>query len=96
MTDDEDRELIVKMAVFGKQVDQFMSTDIGRYLLDRSDDEAVKALTAFKTCDPTDVNTVIKLQNIIKQSENFRLWLDEAVTDGLKALNILEDRYDHE
>jgi hypothetical protein len=88
----EDKDLIVRRAIFGKQVDNFFSSDIGKYLLARADDEAEQALVAFKTCDPTDVSKVTGIQNKILQSENFKTWLEEAVMDGLQALNILEDR----
>lgn len=96
MSDSEDRELIVRRAMFGKQVDIFMSSDIGKYLLARAKDESDQAFEAFKKCDSSNSVEVLRIQNIITQSDKFKSWLDEAVTDGLQALDILEDRTDHE
>lgn len=88
----EDRDLLIRRATFGKQVDIFMSSDIGRYMVSRATDEAEEALQAFKTCDPTDTNKVRELQHTILQAEKVKRWLEDAVQDGLQAINIIEDR----
>lgn len=88
----EDAELIVKRAVFGKQVEQFLNSDIGRYMVQRATLRAESAVESFKRCDPSDVAQVRKLQNEILWAESFSDWLSAAVTDGLQALNIIEER----
>lgn len=85
-------ELIIRRAMFGKQVDQFMVSDIGRYLMARAVDETESAIAEFKKCDAANVEGVRRIQTKMQLAEQFQSWLSEAVTDGLQALNILEDR----
>ncbi len=85
-------ELTVRRAIFGKQVDNFLGSDIGKYLMMRAIDESKEALQAFRTCDPSDAVQVAELQRQINQAEKFQQWLEEAVSDGLQAMNVLDDR----
>ena len=80
------------VATFGEQVQNFMNSDVGRYLIGRADQQSEEAFFQFKHCDVNDVEKVRSLQNTILRSEEFKLWLGEAVQDGLHSLNILENR----
>lgn len=88
----DSKELLLRRAAFGKQIEQFMSSDIGKYLLARAADEVIEAFDELKKCDPRDGKTVEKFQNRIYRAESFRQWLMDAVLDGINAFNIIEDR----
>ena len=88
----ENRDLIIRRATFGKQVDIFMSSDIGRYMINRAAEESRSAFEEFKKCDSSNINNVQRLQNKILRSENIQQWLEDAVIDGLHAIKIMEDR----
>jgi molybdopterin converting factor small subunit len=87
---DEEQEVLVRRAIFGKQVEDFLSSDIGRYLLVRAADQAETAMDKLKVCVPTEGKTVQALQNDIYVAESIRTWLAQAIQDGINALNIIE------
>ena len=88
----ESKELLLHRAAFGKQVEQFLNTDIGKYLMNRATDEVIDAFSEFKKCDARDGKTIEKVQNKIYRAESFKQWLTDAVLDGVTAYNIIEDR----
>jgi hypothetical protein len=87
---DEEQEILVKRAIFGKQVENFLSSDIGRYILARAEDQAATAMDKLKTCTPTEGRLVQSLQNDIYKAESIREWLGHAIQDGMNALNIID------
>jgi cation transport ATPase len=89
---DDDKELLMRRAVFGEQVGQFLSSEIGAYLLERAKDEAERSVDKLKKCDPSRADLVRSLQVEVWRAESIEQWLREAVADGLRALEILEDR----
>lgn len=86
-----EKDMLIRRAVFGKQVDNFLSTDIGRYLMARAKSESDDALADFKRCDPADEKRVRRLQTAIQQADNLKAWLETAVLDGLQAIEIIEE-----
>jgi hypothetical protein len=86
----ESNELLER-AAFGKQVELFWGSAIGQYLQNRARDQYTAAVQELKTVDPTDWRAVAKLQQSMVIAENFESWLSEAVIDGAKALELLED-----
>lgn len=88
----ESKELLIRRAVFGKQVENFLSSDEGKYLLHRADNDVQTAFEGLKSCDPKDGKMVQTFQNMIYRAESVKQWLTDAVVDGLNATNIIEDR----
>ena len=78
-------------ASFGKQVESFLSSDIGKYLLERAQVDAVTALKDLQHCDPKDYGMVAKLQARSIMFDDFASWLGQAVHDGVESLNLIED-----
>jgi len=81
---------LVQTAVFGQQVEQFLSGDIGKYLVRRAENEAEQAADALKTVHPWRTRRIRELQNTIWVAERVQKWLGEAILDGRQALNVLE------
>jgi hypothetical protein len=92
MTGDEEEVVMIRRAVFGKQVESFMNSEIGRYMVARAIEQKQDAQNAFLKVDCSDAESVRKLQNEIFVAESIVGWLRDAVGDGVQALNILEDR----
>ena len=80
----------METATFGKEVEFFLNTPLGKYLVKRSEDEADLAMDMLKRTSPWRKNRIYYLQNRIKVAESFQQWLADAVMDGQQALNILE------
>lgn len=83
---------IVRTAVFGKQVEDFIVSPIGKYLLSRAENEWLDAMDKLIELDPTDLNGIRALQDIIKRAKSIRGWLTDAVISGHQAVNELENR----
>lgn len=86
-------EPLVRWAVFGKKVEQFLQSDIGDFLLKKSQREVQEAVEALKVVDPTDIEGVRKLQNAVKLAESFQSWLGDAVAAGLQSIAQLEEEH---
>lgn len=81
----------VRTAVFGKQVEEFLKTDIGKYLVSRAEEEVEIAARQLKRVAPWRTTKIRALQNQILTAERFQMWLGNAVADGHQALNLLEN-----
>lgn len=88
MTDNEE---LYERAGFGQAVDAFWNSQVGNYLRNRALECYNSAIAELKSCDPTDSKRVMRLQGEIWQAENFDHWLSEALLDGIKALDLLEN-----
>ncbi len=82
-----------RTAVFGKQVADFMDSDIGMYLLKMADYEAEQAMRKLKVCDVRDTSMITDLQNQIWRAENFRNWLELALRSGDTAKEVLTEEH---
>jgi hypothetical protein len=78
-------------AIFGKQVDDFLSSDIGKYLLHRAEKEYFEAILALRDCGP---ENLLKYQSDMKRAESIRAWLADAIDKGLRAHKLLEEEND--
>jgi len=85
-------EILLDVAVLGERVDQFLKSDIGRYLLEQAEAEEQMGLLILRTVDCNSEHAVRMAQNRVWRGENMKAWLKDAVSAGLKARMILEDR----
>lgn len=88
----EDRNSLLDRAAFGKQVEEFWTSHIGNYIMNRIDSEVVSAFAEIKLADPKDGKMVQTIQNKIYRAESIKGWLQDAIVDGLQAIKELEDR----
>ena len=86
---------VVRTAVFGRQVEEFVNSDIGRHIAKRADDEINDCLEELKRISPDwpwGRRKIARLQNRIATAERVMNWLAEAITEGHQAMNIIEDK----
>jgi len=88
----DDSEILLDVAVLGEQVDQFLKSDVGVYLMQHAAAQEEQGLEELRRVDCKDAAAVWNAQNKVWIAEKFRVWLSEAVQAGLKAQMILEDR----
>jgi hypothetical protein len=81
----------VRIAVFGEQVQEFLHSPIGDYLIKQAERELQDAIDQLKAVDPTQVQSVTLLQIQIQQLEKFESWLGAAVQDGLNAIRAIDN-----
>jgi hypothetical protein len=87
---------LVRAAVFGEKVQEFLRGDIGDFLLKRAETELAAALESLKSVDPGKTTAVVVLQERIRQLEHFESWLGNAVLEGLTAISVIEGEEDAE
>ena len=76
---------------FGIRVEEFLHSDIGKYLIARADEEIEDAVEALKRADPDLPNVIRALQSKINVAESFQYWLAEAIQDGLNSMQELNE-----
>jgi len=81
----------VKAAVLGRQVEDFLQSDIGKYLVGRADSDAQEALDQLKRVAWWRGKRIQYLQNRVYVAEKFQEWLGNAYSEGLNALRSLEN-----
>lgn len=81
---------IVETAVFGKEVENFLGGNIGRYLVERAEKQAEEATDLLKKVSPWRRRRIQQLQNRIAVAESVQQWLADAIMDGISATRSLE------
>jgi hypothetical protein len=84
-------EPTVAIAVFGQQVQDFLQSDIGDYLLKKAAQQEEAAVEAVLQCvlkgTPPPEAVVMQLAHARK----FQEWLGQAVENGLQALALMKE-----
>lgn len=80
----EDAPLLAQVG-FGLNVENFVHSEIGQYLLGRADQEVATAIAKLKKANPNDAEEIRDLQNQIYRAESINGWLAEAVLNGQHA-----------
>lgn len=84
----------VRVAVFGRQVQQFLESDLGEYLALRAQQQSEAAIRELKQLDPFDPDLSRKVATIhqkLRIAENFIDWVAEVVDRGLQATEQLRE-----
>lgn len=89
-----EQQKLIADAVLGEQVDAFMRSDVGQYLLSRIDSEYETGIEQLKAAPATDASAVLMAQSKVLRAESMREWLSQAIYEGLNATNVLEGRED--
>jgi hypothetical protein len=82
MNEDEKAMATIRLGI---EVDNFVQSNIGTYLLAQAENEITAARIKLDDIDPEDSKSIRKLQNDIYCAKSFRAWLIYAVQDGLNA-----------
>lgn len=82
----------VRTAVFGKEVEHFLESSIGTYLLQCAREQSESATERLKHADPFEPEKIVALQMKINIADSIIGWLGDAVAAGLQATeHIRED-----
>ena len=94
MTNDQDPqdqiEALYRSATLGKQIEDFLSSDVGKYLQQRASRVYNTAVDDFKRVSPSDTEKVRQIQADMWKAEAFIGWLSQGVQEGLTSLGILQ------
>jgi hypothetical protein len=85
----------VEIAVFGREVEQFIESDtIGLYLVRRAREQIEDAKEALLAVDPDDTEGIRRIQFAAATAQAVRGWLAEAITAGKNAERIIQQERD--
>lgn len=84
-----DNEQLMKIQALGEEAERFITSPLGKFMIERAEGEVKDAVEALKVIDPTDTQEIRILQNKIKTGEDFQYWLAEAVQDGTNAIEAM-------
>ncbi len=79
-------------AILGRDAEQFLASDLGRYMLARADEEEREALDELATVWPWRRGRIAQLQMKVKNARSFKNYLADLVITGKQALETLESR----
>lgn len=85
---DQRKGLLADVAL-GIEAESFLSSGVGRFLVDRAETEVEQAINALKVADPADIEGIRKLQNMIHRGESIQYWLAECIQAGFNAEELL-------
>ena len=88
-----DQELLAE-AMIGKDAEDFIESDIGRYIIGCAEQEVHEAMDQLKRVYPWRRRKIQELQNKIYRAESIQSWLAELIVSGKQALQSLENEND--
>lgn len=86
------QEDLVKEVAFGIEVEAFLQSTLGRYLIKQAEDERDAALMDFRTADTSDAKLMASIQNRVWRAEQFQTWLAEIVQAGWNSEALLKQQ----
>lgn len=84
-----ENELIAETLV-GDEAETFKVSELGRCLLGIAEQDRRLALEELETVNPTDVPAIEALQRRAMHARNFEAWIDDLITKGRQALEVLK------
>ena len=81
-------------AILGKDAEEFVESELGRFIIGRAEQEIEDAVNELKKCYPWRTRKIRELQNRIWRAESVQNWLAELVVRGRQALNQLDEPED--
>lgn len=89
MTPEE--EVLFAEAVLGRDAEEFLNSDLGRYMVGRAEQHEREAMEMLSKVSPWRRNRIRQLQNEIWRAQSMKGWIAEMVTSGRAAMHALED-----
>lgn len=74
----------------GKEAEQFLRTDVGRYLVERAEEEEREALDKLATVAWWRRRRIQQLQDQVWRARSFQSWLSELIVNGRQAQDHLD------
>jgi hypothetical protein len=86
-----DEQTLIAEAVLGRDAQEFLASEIGRYLLGRAQMDEREAMEALVSVKWWRRRRIIELQSRIYRARSVRSWLAEIISDGRQAESVLEE-----
>ncbi len=87
-----ERSAIRNQIAFGMDMEIFLRSDVGRYLVKRAAEEITHLRQQFETVDASDAKAIRDLQLEIATRRVWQDWIASAIQEGLSAQEIAHER----
>ncbi len=94
MSDEIQAKPLHKAIDFGFQVQAFIDSEIGKFLIARAEAQITEAAELLKRVNPENPTQIRALQHTINVAEDVQYWLAEAIQAGYAAQDELLERND--
>lgn len=84
-------QTLLAEAMLGQDAEEFIQSDLGRYVLARAEEEEQAAQEILAKVSPWRRRRITQLQDQIWRARSFKSWLAELVFSGKQALQQLEE-----
>jgi hypothetical protein len=78
----KEADSLLERAKMGIEAERFLASGVGRYLVERANNDANLAVEALKTVNPDDPCRVRELQSDLNVPDKIVHWLAEMVSEG--------------
>lgn len=85
-----DKEILAE-AMLGKDAEDFVNSEIGRYIIGCAEQESADAMNQLKSVYPWRHRKITELQNKIWRAEALQTWLAELIIKGKQAIQQLDE-----
>lgn len=70
---------------FGMEIEAFLRSKVGKYLLARAEDDREKGVAELLEADPSNMAKILQLQSQVKRADSIQQWMAEAIQQGTYA-----------
>lgn len=88
--DDTIAQELARSIAFGAEVERFLQSPIGKFLVEHAERQIESAMETFRTVNPTDHAAITAIQVQLKVADSVQDWLASAVSAGYEAERMLE------
>lgn len=81
---------LARAVSFGADVERFLTSSIGRYLVDHAERQIETAMEDFRQVNPTDHAAIVEIQVRLRVADSVQAWLADAVAAGHEAARVFE------
>lgn len=85
-------DLLMAEAILGRDAEEFLGTELGRYLLGRAQQEVEEAQEELSIVSPWRRRRIRDLQNKVWRAKSVKGWLSELIANGKSAEASMEER----
>lgn len=85
-------DLLMAEAILGRDAEEFLSSELGQYILGRCDQEIAEAQNLLSEVSPWRRRRIRDLQNRVWRAKSIKDWLAELISNGKAAEVALEEQ----
>jgi hypothetical protein len=85
-------DVLMAEAVLGRDAEEFLNTDIGRYIIGRCEQEIQEAQDQLSRVSPWRRRRIQQLQNEVWRAQSVKGWIAELIANGRAAEAALEEQ----